>query len=49
MLDKLYDAAACPKKKLAVEGALHANSASKDPELYWSSVLDFVDDYVNMK
>ena len=49
MLDELYNAAACPKKKLAVEGALHANSASKNPDLYWSSVLDFVSNYIDMK
>ena len=49
MLDKLYDAAACPKEKLAVEGALHANSASKDPELYWSSVTEFISQYIDMK
>lgn len=43
MLDKLYNAAACEKEKLVVEGAVHAQSASKDPELYWKTVEAFID------
>lgn len=43
MLDEVYDACASEdKEKLVVEGAGHADSASTDPELYWSTVDDFV-------
>ena len=43
MLQKNYDAAACEKQMLAVEGATHARSSSKDPELYWNTFFEFVD------
>lgn len=46
MLDKLYSKAACQKQKLVVEGAAHARSAVKNPELYWSTVKAFTDLYV---
>lgn len=43
MLEEVYDACASEdKEKLVVEGAGHADSASTDPELYWSTVDDFV-------
>ena len=48
MLDKLYKSAACPKEKLVVEGAAHARSAKKNPELYWSTVEKFVGKYINL-
>lgn len=42
MLDKVYDAANCEKQKLVVEGAGHASSSSTEPELYWSTVFEFI-------
>lgn len=43
MLDEVYDACGSSvKEKLVVEGAGHAESASTDPELYWSSVEGFL-------
>ncbi len=48
MLDKLYKSAACPKEKLVVEGAAHAGSAKKNPELYWGTVEKFVSKHINL-
>ncbi|MGN0467614.1 MAG: alpha/beta hydrolase [Acutalibacteraceae bacterium] len=42
MLDELYSAANEPKQKLVIEGAGHANASTKDPELYWKTVLSFL-------
>ena len=48
MLDKLYNANAnLEKKKLVVEGATHGYSATLNPELYFSEVFNFVDNYIN--
>ncbi len=46
MLDKVYNAAACPKEKLVVEGAGHVGSSGTDPELYWGTVKNFLDKYI---
>lgn len=46
MLDILYDNAACEKQKLVIEGAEHANSDDVNPELYWSTVFNFIDKYI---
>lgn len=43
MVYDLYDAAACEKQLLIIEGAGHAKSRLVNPELYWTTVLDFVD------
>ncbi len=43
MLDKLYNAANCKKEKLVIEGAGHASSASREPSLYWSTIIRFVE------
>ena len=48
MLEPLYTAAACEKQKLSVPNATHGNSAGTDPALYWSTVEDFVEQYVDM-
>ena len=46
MLDQNYDACASKvKQKLTVHGATHAKSAQVDPELYWNTVDDFLDEY----
>lgn len=42
MLDVVYQAAACPKEKLVVPGAVHAKSHATNPELYWSTVESFL-------
>lgn len=45
MLDELYENANCEKQKLLVDGAVHANSANVEPELYWSTVDNFLKNY----
>lgn len=47
MLDILYNAASCEKEKLVVDGAAHYKSATTDPQLYWSTVENFVSDKFN--
>ncbi|MCM1334393.1 MAG: alpha/beta hydrolase [Bacteroides sp.] len=42
MQDELFEAAACPKEKLVVYGAGHAQCVSADPELYWETVDRFL-------
>ncbi|MBR3133137.1 MAG: alpha/beta hydrolase [Clostridia bacterium] len=46
MLDKVYDAASCEKEKLVIEGAGHTESSTKNPELYWKTVDDFIAKYL---
>lgn len=46
MLDKVYNAASCEKEKLAVAGAGHAMSSTKDAELYWNTVESFLNKHV---
>ena len=45
MLDILYGNAACEKEKLVIEGAGHADSRETDPELYLSTVQNFINKY----
>lgn len=46
MLDQNYDACASKvKQKLTIHGATHAKSAQVNPELYWNTVDDFLDEY----
>ncbi len=45
MIDKVYDAASCEKEKLVIDGAGHAASSSTAPEIYWSTIFDFVSTY----
>jgi fermentation-respiration switch protein FrsA (DUF1100 family) len=40
---ELYDAAACEKELLIVEGAGHAQAVDKDPEGYWEAVGQFLE------
>lgn len=42
MLDIVFDAAACPKEKLVIEGAQHARSAFTAPKEYWEAVDTFL-------
>ncbi|MBR3153157.1 MAG: alpha/beta hydrolase [Clostridia bacterium] len=46
MLDEVYDAADCEKEKLIIEGAGHTEAATKNPELYWSTVDSFIAKYL---
>lgn len=43
MHDELFEAALCPKQKLVIYGAVHAQSAELEPEIYWNSVFDFLE------
>ncbi len=47
MMGRLYQAAACPKRFLWVPGAGHVASAGTDPELYWSAVDEFLQEYIH--
>ncbi len=49
MLDENYNAAACEKQKLSIEGAGHGVSAEVDPKLYWDTVDAFLAKYVDEK
>lgn len=42
MLDKVYDAAQCNKRKLIIDNAEHAQSGSVDPTLYWNTIKEFL-------
>lgn len=46
MLDENYKAAACPKQRLAVEGAGHGVSMDVSPQLYWNTVDSFLAEYM---
>lgn len=47
MLDKLYDAANCEKKKVIVHGAGHAESVNMAGNYYWKCVFSFLKDYID--
>ncbi len=42
MLDTLYTNAGCPKEKLVIDGAGHAQCAATDPTLYWNTIESFI-------
>ncbi|HAX72748.1 MAG TPA: alpha/beta hydrolase [Firmicutes bacterium] len=46
MMEELYNAAGSEKEMLTVEGAEHAKSSSANPELYWTTIYNFVNKYV---
>ena len=46
MLDKVYEAAACEKEKLVIEGAGHGMASTVNPELYWKTVDSFIEKYL---
>ncbi len=46
MLDVVYEAAACDKEKVTIPNAPHARNACADPELYWNSILKFINKYL---
>ena len=43
----LYDAAACDKELLIIEGAGHAQAQDKDPEAYYDAIQGFLEKYVD--
>lgn len=43
MLDILYENAACEKEKLVINGAGHGASRKTDPDLYWATVKNFIE------
>lgn len=46
MMDLNYNAAACPKEKLSIPDAEHANSHLMHPEIYWPKTFEFIDKYI---
>ncbi len=46
MMDLNYNAAACPKEKLSIPDAEHANAHLVHPEIYWPETFKFIDKYV---
>lgn len=44
MAQELYDAAACEKELLIIEGAGHAQSQDKDPDTYYGTIEAFLED-----
>lgn len=46
MQEELYEACNAEKEKVVIEGAAHAKASSTNPELYWTSVVDFLEKYV---
>ena len=46
MQEKLYEACNAEKEKVVIEGAAHAKASSTNPELYWTSIVDFLEKYV---
>jgi len=45
MMDKLYNAANCPKEKITILGADHAKCVIQDPDTYWNSINNFIAKY----
>lgn len=45
MLDTLYKNAKCEKERLVIEGAGHADARETNPELYWSTISEFISNY----
>lgn len=48
MMDLNYNAAACPKEKLSIPDADHANAHLMHPEIYWPKTFEFIDKYIEM-
>lgn len=48
MIHELYEVAKCPKEKLIIEGAGHAESASVNPELYWNTIQNFLEQHIGI-
>ncbi|MBR5203332.1 MAG: alpha/beta hydrolase [Clostridia bacterium] len=46
MLDKVYDACASEKEKVTIKNSPHARNSCVDPELYWNSIINFINKYI---
>lgn len=46
MLDEIYENAICPKERLEIEGAAHAESEAINPEKYWNAIEKFIYKYL---
>lgn len=46
MLDRLYNAATCPKEKLVIKNAGHAEAQWIEPQKYWHAVRKFIKRYI---
>lgn len=47
MLDKLYNASPTEKEKLIIPDAAHARASYVNPKLYWETVENFLNKYIN--
>ena len=46
MLDKVYEACASEKEKVTIPDSPHARNACVNPELYWNSIINFINKYI---
>lgn len=46
MMDELYNTVNCSKEKLTISGAAHQHSKDVNPQLYWSTVENFLNKYI---
>ena len=46
MLDELYAAAACEKRKVACRGAMHTQAYTVNCDMYWKEVLGFAEAHI---
>lgn len=46
MLEKVYEACASEKEKITIPDSPHARNACVNPELYWNSVIEFINKYI---
>lgn len=44
---ELYEAAVCPKELLLIEGAGHGQTQDKDPDLYYHTIKEFLERFVD--
>lgn len=47
MYEQVYEAATCPKEGLFVEGAGHGEAAEKAGDVYWQTIEEFINRYLN--
>lgn len=46
MMDELYNSTSSKKEKLTIKGGEHANSDLVNPQLYWSTIEEFLEKYI---
>ena len=49
MLDLNYNMANCEKERLTIKGAEHIKSSKVNPELYWNTIKEFSNKYLDEK